>query len=75
MVFVLFAFYGIALCGSYYVLVVCYPGVLVFLLCAIVGWSLTIIAIGIGTSFGWLVLPICVFGVNLFIDYDVDCLS
>ena len=37
MVFVLFAFYGIALCGSYYVLVVCYPGVLVFLLCAIVG--------------------------------------
>lgn len=57
--FVLIVFYGI---GKYIlccVLVVGYPGVIILLLCAIVARSFGVGAIGIGTIFGWSLLPIC----------------
>ena len=59
--FVLLGFYGIVLFGVYYVRGGCYPGVLVPLLCAIVGWFLVVVAIDIGTFILWFVRLICLF--------------
>ena len=60
-IFVPFEFCGIVLCRVYYVVVVCYLGVVVLLLFAIVVCSLVVVAIDIGTSFCWLVHSICLF--------------
>ena len=59
--FVLVVFCGIGIWILCCVLGVCCPGVLILLLCAIVVWSFVVVAIGIGTIFDGLVLPICLF--------------
>ena len=58
--------YGIELCILCCVLVVCYPGVVILRLYAIVVWSFVGVAIGINTVFGWRLLPICLFWCMFF---------
>ena len=65
-------FFGDLLYKIYYVLTVCYPGVLVLLLCTIVVWSLVVITIYIGTSFDGLCAPFAFFGVGFVTCYGLD---